>query len=130
MEKIIIKPGERTPYVEFDFPKGYLLMRGESYPEDAAAFFGPLLQSLREFIGGLDGGAVVMDLEMSYFNSSSAKALMNLFLLLEKAAQEGVSVTINWRYHEGDDTIQESGEDFAEDFEKAVFNLCPIAEKN
>lgn len=129
MEKIVIESGERTPHVEFDFPECRLLMQGESYPEDAAAFFGPLLQSLREFLGGLDGGAVVMDIEMSYFNSSSAKALMNLFLLLEKAAQEGVSVTINWRYHEGDDTILESGEDFAEDFEKAVFNLCPMTGK-
>lgn len=126
MEKIVIEPGERTPYVEFDFPRRHLLLKGESYPEDAAAFFGPLLQSLREFIGGLDGGAVVMDLEMSYFNSSSAKALMNLFLMLEKAAQQGVPVTINWRYHEGDDTIQESGEDFSEDFEKAQFNLFPM----
>lgn len=127
MKKIIVESGERTPYVEFDFPRRHLLMRGESYPEDAAAFFGPLLQSLRNFIDEPDGGAVIMDLEMSYFNSSSAKALMNLFLMLEKAAQQGVPVTINWRYHEGDDTIQESGEDFAEDFEKACFNLCPIA---
>ncbi|MBS4096704.1 MAG: DUF1987 domain-containing protein [Sulfuricella sp.] len=127
MEKIIVQAGDRTPYVEFDFPNGHFLMKGESYPEDAAAFFGPLLQSLRKFIDTLDGNALVMDMEMVYFNSSSAKALMNIFRLLEDAAQGGASVTINWRYHEDDDTMLESGEDFAEDFKKAAFNLLPMA---
>lgn len=126
MDKILIEGTERTPHVEFDFSARRLSMKGESYPEDAAAFFGPILQSMREFVGAGGAQPVVLDLEMSYFNSSSAKALMNLFLLLEKAAQQGMPVTINWWYHEDDDTILESGEDFAEDFEKAVFKLCPI----
>jgi hypothetical protein len=128
MENILIQGGDRTPQVAFDFRRGHLAMSGESYPEDAAAFFGPILQAVREFVGMPDSGPVVLDLEMSYFNSSSAKALMNLFLMLEKAAEKGKTVTINWRYHADDDTMQESGEDFAEDFKKAAFNLCPIAD--
>lgn len=127
MKNILIQGGDRTPHVAFDFQAGRLAMKGESYPEDAAAFFGPILQALRDFMEQPGAGPVVLDLEMSYFNSSSAKALMNLFLILEKAAQQGVSVTINWHYHEDDDTMLESGEDFAEDFKKAAFHLCPIA---
>ena len=88
----------------------------------------PLLRSLNEFTATLDGGELVMDVEMLYFNSSTAKALMNIFRLLETAAQEGVKVTINWWYHEDDDTMRESGEDFAEDFEKAGFNLRRLAD--
>ncbi len=126
MDNILIEGTERTPYVECDFSARRLSMKGESYPEDAAAFFGPILHAVREFLGGEGRLPVALDLEMSYFNSSSAKALMNLFLMLEKAAQQGMPVAINWWYHEGDDTILESGEDFAEDFEKAVFKLCPM----
>lgn len=125
MEKILIEASERTPHVEFSFETGKWLMRGESYPEDAAAFYGPILQAVREFAGGSGGCGVILDLEMNYFNSSSAKALMNLFLILEKSAQQGREVVINWHYHRDDDSMQESGEDFSEDFEKAVFNLCP-----
>lgn len=128
MNKMVIQAGERTPYVEFDFPARHLRLKGESYPEDVAAFFGPLLRSLNEFVGTLDGGELVMDVEMLYFNSSTAKALMNIFRVLETAAQEGVKVTINWWYHEDDDTMRESGEDFAEDFEKAGFNLRHLAD--
>lgn len=128
MENITIAGGDRTPRVSFDFQSGKLAMSGESYPEDAAAFFGPIQAALRDFLAMPDAASVVFDLQMSYFNSSSAKALMNMFLMLEKAAQQGRGVTINWHYHEDDDTMLESGEDFAEDFSKAVFKLCPVAE--
>jgi hypothetical protein len=125
MEEIVIVASERTPHIEFNFETGRWLMRGESYPEDAAAFYGPILQSVREFTGSQNACGVTLDLEMSYFNSSSAKALMNLFLSLEKYARQGREVVINWHYHQDDDSMQESGEDFSEDLDKAIFNLCP-----
>lgn len=123
------EPTDRSPAVEFDFERGYFAMNGESYPEDAAGFFGPLLQAMRDFVG--DGREIpaTVDIEMAYFNSSSAKALMNLFQLLEAAASAGQEVVINWRFREDDDTMREFGEDFGEDFVHARFNLCPIATK-
>src|SRR5579871_4728367 len=90
------EPTDRSPAVDFDFAHGHFTMSGESYPEDAAGFFGPLLQGMREFVGSGDTPAQV-DIEMAYFNSSSAKALMNLFQLLEQAAAAGRKVVINWR---------------------------------
>lgn len=125
MQNIFIEPTERSPEVAFDFAAGRLVLRGESYPEDAAAFFGPLLQALRDHAGRLAGGDLTMDLELAYFNSSSAKALMNMFQVLEDTAAKGASVTVNWHYQSDDDAMEEFGEDFAEDFENAAFNLCP-----
>ncbi|TGD95628.1 DUF1987 domain-containing protein [Methylobacterium nonmethylotrophicum] len=122
MDRIQIPATSRSPLVDFDFAAGHLLLRGESYPEDAAAFYGPLLRSLRAY---LEDGAtpLTFDVALSYFNSSSAKALMNLFMPLEDAAQEGRPVTIRWLYAEGDDTIAEAGEDFAADFSHARFEM-------
>ncbi|KTS25636.1 Fe-S oxidoreductase [Methylobacterium indicum] len=122
MDRIQIPATSRSPLVDFDFPAGRLVLRGESYPEDAAAFYGPLLQALR---GHLDegGGPLTVDVALSYFNSSSAKALMNLFMPLEDAAGEGRDVTVRWLYAEGDDTIAEAGEDFAADFSHARFEM-------
>ncbi len=45
MDRITLPRTERSPEVDFDFASGRLVLRGESYPEDAAAFFGPLLQA-------------------------------------------------------------------------------------
>jgi hypothetical protein len=126
-ETIKRDPTDRSPAIEFDFDKGAFRMSGESYPEDAAGFFGPLLQAMREFVAGKPGVPATLDIEMAYFNSSSAKALMNLFQLLESAAASGRQVVINWRFREDDDTMREFGEDFGEDFEHARFNLCPIS---
>ncbi len=127
MQRISHKATERSPLIDFDFANHRLRMEGESYPEDAPGFFGPILETLREYLDSLEGGArVVFDLKMSYFNSSSAKALMNMFQMLETTAREGHSITINWHYLEDDDTMEEFGEDFSEDFEGVEFRMRPI----
>ncbi len=127
MTRIQIAATARSPEVDFDFESGHLSLRGESYPEDAAAFFGPLLQALRAHLGAPDAAPITFEVALAYFNSSSAKALMNLFMPLEDAADEGRHVTIRWLYAEGDETIAEAGEDFAADFEHARFELVPEA---
>jgi hypothetical protein len=66
----------------------------------------------------------VFDLELTYFNSSTAKALMNLFKVLEEAAKHGTEVLINWHFAPDDDAMREFGEDFSQDFHACAFNLC------
>lgn len=123
MTRIQLPPTDRSPEVDFDFDGARLAMRGESYPEDAAAFFGPLLQALRSYLEMPSPEPITFDLSLAYFNSSSAKALMNLFMPLEDAAAEGRPVTIRWHFADGDDTIEEAGEDFAADFDHARFEM-------
>lgn len=126
MTRITREQSDRSPCVDFDFESRKFKMEGESFPEDAAAFFGPLLNELRAFLGDLESGqSLQFDFRLSYFNSSSAKALMNMFQLLEKSADRGVAVEIRWHYQAEDETMEEFGEDFAEDIEFCTFTLCP-----
>lgn len=119
---------ERSPEVRFDPAAGRLTLKGESYPEDAAGFFGPLFEALKTHLADSGDSApqINVHIELTYFNSSSAKALMNLFQLLEEAAGNGRPVHIAWRYHAEDDTMAEFGEDFSEDFQHAAFTLSPF----
>ncbi|NEX23772.1 DUF1987 domain-containing protein [Thiorhodococcus mannitoliphagus] len=118
---------ERSPLVELDVDNHRLRIEGESYPEDAAAFFGPVLAALDAYLAESEqrppASPIVMDVRLLYFNSSSAKALMNVFQRLESTAQVGVGIDVNWHYHPDDETMKEFGEDFSEDFEAARFNL-------
>jgi len=41
MDRITLPRTERSPEVDFDFASGRLVLRGESYPEDAAAVAAP-----------------------------------------------------------------------------------------
>jgi len=123
MENIKIEATDRSPEVDFDFANNTFVLRGESYPEDVTAFYGELIGNLESHLEALDGAEVQFTFELIYFNSSTAKVLMGLFDMLDEAAGDGLSVVISWIYDEEDDTMEELGEEFAEDLENATFNM-------
>lgn len=125
-ESLRLPATTRSPEVEFDYAGNRLALRGKSYPEDSVAFYVPVLHSLKEHLAGLAEAEIVVDLQLQYFNSSSAKALMNMLLLLEEAAGRGNRVIVRWHYADEDETMQEYGEEFAEDLEKVEFQLVPV----
>jgi hypothetical protein len=125
MEDIRLAATERSPEVVFDFAAHRLSLVGESYPEDASAFYGPLLAALRGYLAESRAAPLAVRIVLRYFNSSSCKALLNLFRLLDRAAGEGRPVVIDWCFHPDDDTLREFGEDFAEDIQHAHFHLRP-----
>lgn len=123
MDMLNIPATERSPEVQFDFAAGLLSLRGESYPEDASAVFGPIFTALDTFLASANGRSIRFDFELIYFNSSSAKALMNMFQMLDNAARDGVAIEVNWFFAPDDETMKEFGEDFSEDLEHVTFNL-------
>lgn len=126
MDNIVIPPSERTPEINFDFANGRLRIKGESYPGNASTFFGPLLAALHDYLQKRPGNPVVMDIEMEYFNSSSAKALMNIFQVMEEAAKTGVNAVVRWHYNKDDETMCEFGEDFSEDLIFLNFEMVKV----
>ena len=126
MENLFIPAQERSPEVDFKFQENRLALRGEAYPEDAAAFFGPLLKALAAYCKTLPGQELVVEFQMIYFNTSSAKALMNMIQILESAARSGTRVTLRWLFQEDDDVIREFGEDFSTELEHVNFQLVQL----
>ena len=126
METISITATTRSPGIEFDFKKNTYLIKGESYPEDVVAFYGPLMEKFEAHLSGLKGASIGFRVELVYFNSSTAKVLMRLFESLEAAAVKGNQVVLTWVYEEGDDNIKELAEEFAEELKKAKFVLEEI----
>jgi len=123
MEHIKIEATDRSPEVDFNFGANVFTIRGESYPEDVTAFYGEMIDKLESHLESLEGGTVEFNFELIYFNSSTAKVLMGLFDTLEETAEGAVDVVVNWHYDEEDDTMEELGEEFAEDLEHATFNM-------
>ena len=123
MEDRFIAATDREPEVALHFSKRYISLKGEAYPEDAAAFWGPIINALKNYLT-LDAQAgLTLDIELLYFNSSSAKALMNILNALDEAAQQGGDFCINWYCQEEDETIQEFGEEFSESLQYATFKI-------
>ncbi len=105
MDTLAIAKTERTPEIHFDFDNNKYVIRGESYPEDVNEFFGPVMEKLEASFSKLEGDSINFTFELIYFNSSSAKILMNLFDLLDGAAENGNKVHIFWEYEENDDNM-------------------------
>jgi hypothetical protein len=105
---------ERTPCVDIDSANGRIELKGESYPEDVASFYGPVVTGLANLAETAQSIEAVFDL--IYVNSSSMKALYHLFEILEKKSKTGASVSISWKYQDGDDVMMDLGEDFIDRF--------------
>ena len=50
----------------------------------------------------------------SYFNSASSKFLLDVLLEFMKFKSKGNEVEVNWYYEDGDEEIQESGEEMSD----------------
>lgn len=123
MQTYHLESTESTPEIILDFDKGSLLIKGESYPENVTKCYADLFDVLKKHLEGLNGADFTTTFELIYFNSSSVKILMNLFEMLEEAAEAGNYITIRWHYQDGDETIEEFGEEFGEDIEHAKFEM-------
>jgi hypothetical protein len=128
LEPLVIQASKSTPFVHLDCQTGVFEIKGESYPENAAKFFGPIFSWLKQYLSGPETSEVRVDIELSYFNSSSSKALMNLFEMLEEKASAGTRVTVNWLYNSENETALEAGEEFQEELSSVVFNIVTISE--
>lgn len=122
MENIKLAATERTPEIDFDFAAGVFSLQNESYPEDVNQFYGPVVEQFRSWTESQKGAQITFNFELIYFNSSTAKILMDIFDLLDEAAENN-QVTVNWVYESDDDNMEELGEEFGEDLEAATFNM-------
>ncbi len=121
MDSLIIPATEFTPKVTFMVESGHLELSGISRPEDVAGFYDELLEWLRNFEDSLlkSGNKYqVQDFrfsfKMSYFNSSSSKFIIQLLRHIKNLKDQGIDITIDWYYEEGDEKMLEDGEDLAE----------------
>ena len=122
MENLFIEGTELTPKVDFNLTTGVLEISGVSRPEDVLVFFDtPLdwIQTLSVALGEDSSLAneippLKLVFNMSYYNTSSSKYLIQVLRSVMHVMDYGVKLTVEWHYEEGDDKMREDGEDLAE----------------
>ncbi|MFK5985855.1 MAG: DUF1987 domain-containing protein [Pseudomonadota bacterium] len=123
MKTLEISATKSSPEIIFNAMAHTLLIAGESYPENTAKFYAPIFKWLENYIKQIGNNKTILNVELIYFNSSSSKALMDIFDMLDDASRKGKNITLNWIYDQDNDAALEYGEEFAEDIEHLVFNL-------
>ena len=122
MNTIFIEATPYTPAINF-CADGRLLIEGRSLPRNVKEFYNPLI----EWTINLDVEAVIMNINMEYFNSASVKMLLMLLKSLD-ANSRIKSLIINWHYEEGDDSVLETGQIFEELLIRAQFRFQEYTE--
>ena len=121
MDAIVLEPTATTPKVIIDPVKNVFEMSGESRPENTAKFFSPIVswfdgyRSVLYFQKNSFGKSkkISFDFKLEYFNSTSAKFILDIFYQLEKIRKEGYEAEVVWHHDHRDTDMKESGEEFS-----------------
>lgn len=127
MDKISIEETKATPSVILDIDNRKFEIAGCSRPENVREFYMPVINWFESALDKTEevktklstDGTVDFDFKLSYFNSASAKFILDILLYINQLHNSDIDIKINWYYEEGDEDMRDVGEELAEmvDFE-------------
>lgn len=112
MNTIRIKGESDVPTVILDRENNIFEMSGRSLPANSIMFFGPILEWLDDYAKNpLPRTEFVF--RMTYYNTSSAKQILEILLRLEDIYKNGHDVRVTWFYESGNIDIEDAGAEYA-----------------
>lgn len=122
MEPLIVAETTATPKVVLDYSKKEFEMTGCSRPEDVRDFYIPIVTWLERFknqineeqISAHKDNPLDFKFKFDYFNSSSAKFILDILVLINQIHSKGLKVVLKWYYDENDDDMKEVGEELSD----------------
>ena len=115
MEKIVMKSMKHKPEIILDPDKNTFYIAGASFPEDAIRFYAPVVRWLNEYSDLSDTKEKFQaTFKLTYLNSSSHRLLLEIFHLLKKMKEKGMSLQVDWHYEKYDVRVLESGQELSD----------------
>jgi len=116
MNNLSIQKTDSTPEIDFNV-NGNMKITGRSLPEDVHKFYDPII----EWVRNLSTEKVKLELKLEYLNTSSTKKILNLLIALDENLEIN-NVEVNWYYEFDDLEMEDLGEIYEEDLNRAKFN--------
>ena len=118
MRKLIIEETSSSPRVILDPDKRIFEISGESRPPDVGEFYGEILNWMDDYSQNLmtssdSSDPVVFSFDLEYFNSSSAKYLLDFCKQIANVRSKGLDVTVKWHYEDDDADMLEVGKEMS-----------------
>ena len=100
------------PRVVLDPGKGVFELSGRSYPDDVIELYTPVFKWLKEYTENpLETTEFVF--RMEYFNTASAKIILDILTNFEEMIKNGYLVKVKWYYTPEDEDMQQAGKEYA-----------------
>ena len=122
MKTLIIEPTEFSPSVLFDANNNKFKISGDSRPENAGKFYKPVIDWLEKYYSlrywkdkrfDTKSAPVVFEFQLEYFNSTSAKFILDILKKIDEFRREKMHIVVKWYYDGPDTDMKESGEEFS-----------------
>lgn len=120
MEKLVIEPTFNSPSVILDPESSKFDFSGESRPENVRKFYLPILEWLDSFAKEQTemsksgrSSSLLVQFNFEYFNSTSAKYILDIFKALNVLNDLGIDILVKWLYEEDDEDMLEVGEEMS-----------------
>ena len=120
MEKLIIEPTANSPRILLDSEERNFEFSGESRPENVRKFYLPVLEWMEAYTAGVEGleedqrpSGLKCMFNFEYFNSTSAKYILDIFKSLNAIHALGIGLDIKWLYEEDDEDMLEVGQEMS-----------------
>lgn len=126
MEDIHIKEIKDTfiqPSVDFCVNTGECSIVGESFLEETAVFYQPLVEWLVKYLDIYR--KVTFSFKLDYFNTSTSKWILTILSKLKEKQDQGCDVIVNWYFQEEDVDMRDDIMNYIEDT-GLVINLVPF----
>lgn len=114
MKNLTIPQSNASPAIDADAKAGVIRMSGDSYPENSFELFQPLIDWVQAYLQQVER-PLHLELELLYLNTSSIRAMMDIFDLLEEAHAQGKPVSARWAYDAENQRVGELASEFKED---------------
>lgn len=116
-----------TPSVNFSAETGICELSGESYLEDAFQFYDILMNWVNQYFEE-GNNELEMNIRLTYFNTSSSRAILDLLRLLKNYQESrDYKVIVNWYYPNPDyDEMKAEAEDYIDETGLSM-NLIPYS---
>lgn len=113
MNILKIEARPKTPYVHFDGESGRMVFRGMSCAENSPEFYRSILTWVENYALRPNPNTI-LEMQFKYFNTSSAKCLLDVLNRFIRVQQNGGSLTVHWFYEDDDEQMLEAGEHLSE----------------
>lgn len=111
-QRLELTATDKTPAVLLDPVNGAMRITGCSIPENADRFFSPLYDAVDRYAEH-PAKRTEVHVDLTYFNSSTSKYLLDVFKRLEDAHTDGATkVELVWHHMADDLDMKEAGEDY------------------
>jgi hypothetical protein len=118
MKKLFIEQTAYSPKVNFDPENNFFEISGESRPPDVDGFYSEIIKWFDDYSSSIIKMKGVkkpafFNLNFNYFNSPSAKYILNFCKHIGKVRSKGENIGIKWYYEKDDTDMLEMGKEIS-----------------